>query len=883
MRIYTNVRQFGNKILVRGYLDSKRFQQEIEYEPYIFVKCDKPTEYKTVHGEYVSKEPMVDIYSAKAYIEVQKDTGALYGMTKWPYVYIHDNFPGEIHYDMKDISVAYLDIEVDSANGFPNITLANKEVTAITLSNRKNTVAFAFKDDYIPSSADVVYIKCKNETDLLERFLKCWNVMDPDIITGWNVVSFDLPYLIRRLNNRLGNKVANKLSPWGWSAIKQEMGLYGKPKDVGEISGRQVLDYLELYKKFAMKMQANAFKESYKLEDVSQHELGEGKVDYHPYRNLNELYQKDFKRFMDYNIKDVKLIMKLEDKLRFIEQALTLAYDAKVNYTDVYTSVRMWDVIAYNYLMDKNIVIPHFEASRGKRQIAGAYVKEVKAGMYNWVVSFDLNSLYPHLIMQYNISPECLVGMNDRYAGNALAVDQFLEGDLVQSGIQSELLRNNQTICPTGAVFSREAPGFLTELMSKIYDDRVIYKKKKLEASQKLVDVEAKLKANPNNNDLCIQKKHWEFEVARNGNMDIARKIQLNSAYGALANEYFRWFDSRLAESITLSGQLSIRWIETKINNKLNQLLKTKDKDYIIGADTDSVYICMDEIVKQHMAPNLTKEEIVEKLDQICIKVLEPYIDKSYDELAQYVNAFNQKMRMKREVIADKGIWTAKKHYLLNVWNSEGVKYKEPKSKIVGLEAVKSSTPLICRQAIKDVFKIILNGTEAELRAYHDKFEEEFLKADVAAIAFPRGINELYKWADPTFIAGKGTPIHVRGALVYNHFLKEKGIENQYISITEGNKIKYVYLIDPNPLHSHVIGFESVIPPEFGLLESHIDRKTMFQKTFLKPLEDVLKAVNWRINPPGDLTVLFEILENQIKTAALKNDHEDEDDDDIPY
>ena len=459
-------------------------------------------------------------------------------------------------------------------------------------------------------------------------------------------------------------------------------------------------------------------------------------------------------------------------------------------------------------------------------------MKEPIPGKYDWVVSFDLNSLYPHLIMQYNISPETL--LDQRHP--SVTVDKILNEELT-----FEMYKDN-AVCANGAMYRKDVRGFLPELMDKIYKDRTIYKKKMLAAKQ---DYEK------------TPTKELEKEIARCNNIQMARKIQLNSAYGAIGNQYFRYYKLANAEAITLSGQVSIRWIENKMNKHLNKILHTEEVDYVIASDTDSIYLNMGPLVdKLFEGREKTSESIVSILDKICQVELEKYIESSYQELAEYVNAYDQKMQMKRENIAERGIWTAKKRYILNVWNSEGVQYTEPKLKMMGIEAVKSSTPAPCRQMIKDALKLMMSGTEDEVIEYIDESRKKFKTLSPEEIAFPRSVSDVIKWKSSSDIYSKGTPIHVRGALLYNHYVKKKKLTNKYSLIQNGEKIKFLYLKKPNIIHENVISFIQEFPKELGVV-SYIDYDLQFDKSFLEPLKAILDAIEWKVERTATLDSFF--------------------------
>ena len=843
MAFYTNVHLHKNEFLIRGYENGNKVQYTVQCEPWLFTNDRSGgEEFKTLDGKTVYKKRFDSSYDARNYLKETEGVSGkhVYGMTNWVYPFINDHFPGVIDYDSKLIAVTTIDIETDSTGGFPDIVTADKQITAITLRREDKLVTLAYYD-YTPESDNVTYIKCADEATLLSKFIQVWRStqFNPDIVTGWNCEFFDMPYLINRITRILGLEAAKRLSPWGILSSR-EADINGRVFTIPIIVGITILDYLQLYRKFSFTMQ-----ESYKLDHIANVVLGERKLDYTElgFANLDEFYKGDFRNYINYNIRDVDLVYRMDDKLRFIDQVFALAYDGKVNYLDTFTSVRMWDVIIHNYLIDHNIVVPMFDPGEreGQEGLEGAYVKEPQTGLHKWVVSFDLNSLYPHLIMQYNISPETYKGMF-AHLNVSDGVDKILNGALNDIGIRREMETQNYTVAATGCYFDRDRQGFLPKLMEKMYNDRVLFK-------QEMIAAKKKYEVNPT--------YEFEKEISRCHNMQLAKKIQLNSAYGALGNRFFRWFDPKYAESITKSGQLSIRWMENHINIYLNKLFKTTGEDYVIAVDTDSMYITLDKLVQQ-VIPGAPDDKVVKFLDEVCEKKIEPFIDKCYDELAVYVNAFDQKMKMKREAIANKGIFTAKKRYILNVYNNEGVQYAEPKLKMMGIEAVRSSTPAAIRDNFKAAINIIMNASEAELQQYVARQREEFKKLPFEEVAFPRGCKELEKWAD--YSGGKifklGTPIHVKGAILYNHFIREKKLTEKYELVHRGSKIKFSYLKTPNYLGEHVISTPGKLPKELDL-DHLVDYDKQFDKAFLEPLGTILSTIGWEAEKRSTLERFF--------------------------
>ena len=434
--------------------------------------------------------------------------------------------------------------------------------------------------------------------------------------------------------------------------------------------------------------------------------------------------------------------------------------------------------------------------------------------------------------MQYNISPETLC--EERHPSATVA--RFLK--------QVEVIDSRYATCANGAQYRKDVHGFLPEMMQKIYDERVQSKKLMLMAKQEYEKTPT---------------AELEKSISKYNNIQMARKIQLNSAYGAIGNQYFRYYNLTNAEAITLSGQTSIRWIENKVNGYLNKLLNTSKKDYVIASDTDSIYLCLDKLVTTvYGDKDVSQEKVVDFLDRACKDKIEPFIDRSYQELAQYANAYEQKMFMKRENIASRGIWTAKKRYILNVWDSEGVRYANPKLKMMGIEAVKSSTPAPCRKAIKDALNIMMTGEKEELIEFIDNFKTEFNSMPPEDIAFPRSVNGLRKFKSDTDVYSKGCPLHVRGSLLYNFYVSKKKLENKYPLIQEGEKIKYIYLKTDrsNWTRENVISFLNTFPRELGM-ENFLDRKAQFQKAFLDPLQIITNVIGWDTEKKSTLEFLF--------------------------
>ena len=832
MKFYTNVFQIGNSMLIRGYDNGKHFSDREEFHPTFFVPSKKKrSKWKTLDGKLVEPVKPGTIKDCREFIDKYSQVQGfnVYGNERYVHQYIAENYPqDEIKFDLSKIKLVTIDIEVAAESGFPDVFNVAEELLLITVQdyNTKFITTFGsrpYKTN--PNRKNYRYVDCHNEKGLIDTFLRWWQDHTPEVVTGWNCELYDIPYLVGRVERLFGEKYAKKFSPWG-IVRRNEIRIQGRDNIAYDIAGVSIMDYLDLYRKSP----ATPNQESFRLDHIALMELGQQKLDHSEFDTFREFYTKNWQKFVDYNIVDVELVDKLEDKLKLIDLCCTRAYDAKINFSDVAFQVRTWDAIIFNYLKKKNIVIPQKDRNQKDEKYAGAYVKEPKPGKYDWVVSFDLNSLYPHLIMQYNISPETLLDQKHPSA----TVDRLLNQEIEIDG--------DYAVCANGAQFKKDKKGFLPELMEKMYNERVIFKKRMIKAKKAYEKTPTK--------DL-------EKEIARCNNVQMSKKIALNSAYGAIGNQYFRYYKLANAEAITLSGQVSIRWIENKMNQKMNKILKTEEVDYVIASDTDSIYLHCGPLVEAvYKGREKTTEGVVSFLNKVCEVELEPYIESSYQELADYVNAYDQKMIMKRENIADRGIWTAKKRYILNVWDSEGVRYEKAKLKIMGIEAIKTSTPAPCRKYLKDAFSLLMTGTEDEVISYIEECREKFKSLPPEDVAFPRSVSQIDKWKSSSDMYNKGCPIHVRGAILYNHWTRKKKLNNKYASIQSGEKIKFCYLKTPNWMHENVISFIQDFPTELEL-NKHVDYELQFNKSFMEPIKVILDCIGWQTERTNTLDSFF--------------------------
>ena len=839
MSFYTNVATSGNKILLREF-DSKlnrSVKRRVDFNPCVFLPSQNPTGWKTISGDHLKR---IEFDGSKEYWEFKKNYGGvhnIYGDISVPVQFISEQYAGEIEGVLGNVRIFNFDIETDHDDTFPDPEIANMEVTAISLYDRQANTMNVYGLEYEGCGGwhpDVRWKGTKylmnyrgfdTEAEMLEAFVKDWEKNPPDIITGWFIDGFDIPYIINRVNRILGDDQAKRLSPWKQIRERQARNQQSSSgyRTIYGILGVATLDYMVQYKKYSYTPQ-----ESYKLGHIAYSELGDTKLSYDEVKNLPELYKTNYQKYIDYNIKDVDIVERIDDKRGFLNLIIFLAYYARINYEDVASPVRIWDAMIYNHLKDQGIQIPPDKSFSKKEKYEGAYVKTPIPGRYNWVVSIDLASEYPSLMRGINISPDML-DCSVPPLRDAM-VDVFLkkEHDL------DFLVQTNHSMAANGTQYRRDRQGFLGILLTELFKGRKADKQKMLASQDAAEQTEDKREKEQHKHDAGIHHTN-----------QYSKKILLNSVYGALGNEFFRWFDIRLAEAVTTSGQLAIRWAEKAVNKYFNTVLGTEDVDYVIYIDTDSIYVNSDPIVQKFMPGVTDKTLITNKLDTFFDKKVSQVVKQAYNELYSYMNHREQLMFMDREVIADVAVFCTKKHYFMRVYDSEGIRYAEPKIKIMGMGFIKSNVPEFCRNECKKVLvPIALDGTNADFVVALKAFETEFKSRAIEDIASVTGVSSIRKHMTQDGGYGKGAPIGSKSAIIYNRLHQEHSLGTSYPTIAEGDKIKYMYLKKINPIGEETIGFVDYLPDEFNL-RPHVDVDLQFEKSFMSPVQEILTGMNW--------------------------------------
>lgn len=841
MNFYTSVERFGNNILWRGYENGKSFMRRESYKPTLFLPS-KDGQYRSLIGNRsLAPRRCESMAEAKEFIERHKDVHGfdIFGNTNYISQFIQEKYPDDLQFDASKINIVSFDIEVDISDGYADMNEADKEITSVAIkSSKSDTYHLLGRKDYDKYKTltdidpeNIQFMKFDTEEALLRRFKQIWTNDYPDIVTGWNVEYFDIQYIITRMKRLFGEEWVRDLSPWR-SLRQQTREFFGKPQSTYQISGISVIDYMDAFKKFGYKYGPQ---ESWKLDHIAYVVLGEKKMDYSEYGNLTNLYEQNPQLYLDYNLKDTWLIQRFEDETGLLSLVMTVAYGGGVNYGDAFGTVGIWETTLYRRLISEGRV-PPIKIGPGARagELVGGYVKDPKVGMHPWVVSFDLNSLYPHLMLQYNMSPETYLSDKREYVSQDMVLDDKFQNN-----------NKEYSVCANGVCFTNEFRGIIPEIIDEYYGNRKVIKKKMLEVEQALENA-----TDPS------EKDRLKREANQLHNSQMAIKIAMNSLYGATANIYFLYYINEMAEAITTSGQLSIRYAQKSVNKYMNKALKTDDEDYILYIDTDSIYVDMSGIVKAAFGTvDVDRKKGEEFLDKVCQIKIEKIIEEGYEELARKMGAYRQAMFMKREKITDKSVFIAKKRYIMNTLNSEGVHYEEPKISVTGLESVRSSTPEVCREKLKKSFKVIMNDGEAAIQKFIADFRDEFHKLPPEDIGRNSGTDDISKY----MVNGnykKGCPMHVRGCILYNNFLKEKKLDKRYESIVGGDKIKYVYLKMPNPIRENIISFPGVLPKEFELTK-YIDYDKQFEKVFLSPIESILEAIGWNAEKVDTLEDFF--------------------------
>lgn len=899
---YLNVKRMGNYIYDR-YIDESGVEQTrtVKYQPTLFVKLNNPTNYQKknkkhdLYGSPVYPVKFETMTDARNYLEQNKEMGAeVLGMDSFEYAYISDVYKD---IDPKDPTInrlvrkANVDIEV-TAPEMPDPSNPQYPIDAITHYDSIEDIFYVFdltthsdgttrlwdptKSLHTPETlSKIKYYPFDTERDLLAAYAMLYSEKPPVILTGWNCEKFDVPYIIGRIIRIFGEDAPKLMSPFKRYSSRNIRTRYGE-QEIYELSGIHVIDYMDLYKKIGGGTPPN-----FKLDTISEIELGYGKVEYDC--EINELRDKSHQLYIDYNIGDVRNVKEIDERRNFLSLTVFMTHYMGMNMIDILGSIRAWDTKIFKNLKKKNVAIPMVR-NHTKQAYEGAFVKNPLIGAFRWIISFDLTSLYPSIIRELGISFETFMGMLD----NMPSMDDLING-------RAPGFTGDYAIAPNGAMYTKDQVGIIVETITEVFFERVDNKSKAQIAGRNVEAIKHALRVTTetstkrsmdfdyikpfDKNDLQLldtltksnlkqllqecEDVRISYDTAQN-----ALKLAINSLYGALGTIWFRYYSLHNAEAITSFGRLAINWIIRKVNEYLNKFLNTSDVDYVIAADTDSIYINVESVVELVDGENRykTNNELVDFLDRFAKTRIEPMINESFEELAVYMNARENLMHMDREAIAGSGIkskglggfWVAKKAYAISVFDMEGRRYEEPELKIMGLATQKSSTPIVVRSSLRTALEKMLIYGEAELQNYYMSANTEFTNASYLNIAGKSRVKTLAKYTTADFEPPKGTPYAIRGALAYQK--ATQGIRSA-MPIFPDDEVNTVALIEPNPFNSHVMSWPAGEELPVQIREEvlkYIDYESQFEKTFLKPLQGFTDAAGISYKPQTDMSVFFE-------------------------
>jgi len=836
---YTNVSARFGKILYRGYtVDDgirKRVSRKLDFGPTLYLESkDETSELNSLFGTPLVEKKFDSMVSSREFIKTYKDVMPIYGYSanRTEYEFIARAFPDVMSVLLEDLKVIGFDIEtkvgVNGPPGVPNPYLALEEITHIAFQDHRTeqVVSYTTAPITLEDEDDVTYERFNTEKELLVAIIKYIEHEDPDIIYGFYSDFFDIPYIINRIRNVLGEKMACRLSPFG-IIDEREYEVNGKVFTEYKIVGRTLLDTQAMYKKFVLTK-----REAYSLDNLSKVELGVGKLE-NPCATFKEFSEAEehINTFAKYNVIDTKRLTGLDKKCGLLDLVVSLTYLTKSNFNDSFSPVKYWECYIMSILLNENTFVSVNNQSNGSKEIPGAYVEEPVPGFYDWPVSIDATSLYPSIMKCLNLSPETLVGVLP-----GVTVDGFLSGKThIEFGCDPDL-----SLAANGAMFHHKFVGIVPRLVDNVLVGRRIAKNEMLRLKQLYIDTK-----DPQ------YKKLSDLQNILQG----ALKVAANSFYGVFLQKGFMFYDPRIGEAITLTGQYIIMLVGDHCNKRFNEFFKTENVRYTIYRDTDSCFFTLGSVVKKYW-PNSTDLQIVDALDKLIEKHLRPFIDEATNEIASAQNHYIKTIFFKRENICSGGFWMAKKKYALKVYDSEGVRYPDGDYKIMGIEVVRSSTPAIAREALKQCVIHVIDKDIDKVRNDVTIAYQQFMTVPVEEIAFPRGANNLSVYSSNETIYTKGTPIAVRGSLMHNHFVKKLSLEDKYEPIQEGEKIRFIYLKEPNHFKENIIAFSDILPPEFNL-HKYVDRELQFEKVFLAPLVNIMTAVGWQLEEKETLDEFF--------------------------
>lgn len=826
----------------------ERITVKLTYYPYLYVETSSNPEQISLYGTKLRKKTFTSSKERKNFAKDENNKRIFHNFT-CSQQFLIDRFSA--HIDNPDfvkhpLKIFYLDIETYSPDEFPEPNLAKAPINVITIYDNLTEKFHTFGLKEYESHDNVIYYFCKNEIELLEKFIEFYQKDYPDIITSWNGELFDIPYLIHRINRVLGEEYSKKLSPYNNIIAKEIFTKFGRKAEKFIIEGVACLDYMNVYKKFCPVQ-----RESYSLGSISSLELGETKIEYEE-SNLSSLADKNWKQFVDYNIQDVNLLIKLEEKLSYLNILRSLSHVGLTNLEAAMSTISIVAGAVAIQAKKNNKIIPTFPCDKDdKVTIEGGFVSEPQRGFHDSIISFDANSLYPNLIRTCNMSPETKIGtIQGKNADGTIIFKHVNEKiyNLTEEKLKIFMEKENLTKTKIGTLFSQKQEGLVPQIVAENYKKRMDIKKELKKIKRELLSIS---KDSPEYRD----KKKRESVL---NNKQYALKILMNSIYGAFANNYFFLRDIDIARSITLTGQMVIKQANEIIENFYkehgidSEILKTKSPT--IYNDTDSVYVTIQPLIEKNNIKLLKKDNKLSHESEKLIEKLETYINENICEWAKKeLNSKNPTLEFKRESICDVGIFIQKKRNVLRVIDEEGVPCD--KIKYTGIEVVRSTMTKKVKEFNKKIIETMLETRDpSKTNIIMENIYEEFQNCVENELSFVVGIKNYEKYADSCngLTTIKGMPVHVKAAYYYNYFIKMLKLEGKYEKITSGDKIQYFYLQQPNRYALSVLAFKNRLPEELKQIFS-MDKEKQFEKLVSETIRKIFEPVGWQIREPGKM------------------------------
>jgi len=824
-----------------------RIDTEVPFRPYLFLEKDGATDGTSIFKTSLHKKLFKNSIERKKFTDNSTNKRFFHnlGPEQQFLVDIFKDQNNNPEFSKFELKTFFLDIELDmsSAKGFPSPEKAREPINLITVYDTltKSTHTWGLEKSYTSTIPDCIYHRCKDEEDLILQFVDFWKTDYPDIMSGWNSAGFDLPYIINRVMNLFGEEFVQQLSPVRKIRSRKVYNANGKEQVLWSIGGISCIDYMEIYKTFSV-----GERESYSLNYISEMELGEGKIAFNA-ASLGELAANDWKTFVDYNIQDVHLLVKLEEKLKYLQIVRLLAYKGCTNLEAALGKIAIVTGAVAIQAYKQGFIIPTFGVNSDRESYEGGYVKDPERGLQTGVVSFDVNSLYPNTIITLNISPETKIGKivtGDFETSEEITI-RLVNGKLHTTkveGFKKFLVQEKMSISKAGVLYSQKSKGVIPNLIDEIYKERVDIQKQlhALEVSG--------LKDNK------TQSKITYFDT-----LQYTLKILLNSIYGTFANKHSSLMDIDNAMSITMTGQNVAKAGSSIIDDYIKEKYNIEGKSLTVYQDTDSVYITIQPLLTKLNIELLQKDgDINEKVHEI-VNDLDLRVNQKILEWAKTdLYSIDPRFAFKREVIADVGLFLQKKRYILRVLNNKGIKVN--KFKFVGVELVRSTTPKKVKKFIEKITKtaLLTRSVKDSNEVYRTSYDE-FTHLSPDDIALRTSINNLEKYAEGASLYKfkDATPSHVKGAIAYNELIKQLKLSDKLEAIQTGQKVKKLYCTK-NKYGLDAISYIAAYPEEFEL---KVDWDRMFAKLVTQPIERLYEAIGWTLPIIGKevQTDLFEM------------------------